>query len=162
MYMYIWYVYVYMICMCIYIYYIYIWAISKTRGSRNATRLHKNNIWKTWGYRLQEKLVIYLTPERRLRFLFDSSLQDSFTYIIFTYSYVHIHEYDIPIYPPSGSINIPVGLSPTCNFRTWDPQDQRILAKNLGLWLGFFNVMVIDGHWPLVYNFTPIPFYGSW
>ena len=43
------------------------------------TRSHKNDIWQTWGYGLQENLTIYLTPERRLCFLFDqaSSLQDS-------------------------------------------------------------------------------------
>ena len=43
------------------------------------TRLHKNDIWQTWGHRLQEKIMIYLTPERGLCFLFDqaSPLRDS-------------------------------------------------------------------------------------
>ena len=43
------------------------------------TRSHKNDIWQTWGYDLQENLTIFLTPERRVCFLFDqaSSLQDS-------------------------------------------------------------------------------------
>ena len=61
---------------------------SKILGSRNGHppiwkgsipyhTLHKNDIW--WYMANLEKLMIYLTPERRLCFLFDqaSSLQDS-------------------------------------------------------------------------------------
>ena len=67
----------------IYIYNIYnIYIYMSNLENPRFTECHKfaqKQYMENLGVSLAGKLVIYLTPERRLRFLFDSSLQDSFT-----------------------------------------------------------------------------------